>query len=125
MESGLEGRIKPEINAGLFTPAVVFACPLLPRRPCSHRLVHCHLAQKFRGRLRQHRIDEHARAEFEAGDPRQPRNHADVPVKVPRPGVFRRPAAHREIQVGIFQPHVNLRQQRPQNPRQIGDLRRR
>ncbi len=43
-------------------------------------------------------------------------------MKVPRPGIFRRPAADGKVQVGIFQSDINFRQQCAQHAGQVGDL---
>ena len=98
-------------------------CPphrsLLLSRTGSGHLVHRDFAQKFRCGFRQNRVDEHSRPQLEPGHARQPRNHADVPVKVPGPGIFGRTAAHREIQVRISQAHIDLRQQSAQHARQV------
>ena len=76
---------------------------LLPR-PRSDRLIHGHLAQKFRRGLGQHRVDEHSRSQLESRHARQPRNHAHIPVEVPRPAYSAGPLRTVKFRSGFSSP---------------------
>src|SRR5205807_4198549 len=73
--------------------------------------------------FRQYCVDEHARSQFEARDSGEPRNHADIPMKVPRTGILGRATADGEVEVRVSESHVNLGQQGSQNASQIRNLR--
>jgi hypothetical protein len=71
-------------------------------------LFRLYVAKEFGGRFGQNRIDKHARSQLEAGDAREPWNHADVPVEMPGAAVVGRRAPDGEIKVGILESDVKL-----------------
>ena len=75
--------------------------------------------QEFRSRFGQNCVDEHAGTKFKTGHSSEPGNHAEIPVKVTCAFIIGGPAANGEIEIGIFQAHVYLRQQIAQDARQI------
>src|SRR5437588_11082660 len=69
-----------------------------------------------------HGVDEHSRAEFEAGYAGEARNDAQIPVEIFYSHPFRRRATNCVIEVGILQSVVELGEDGAQRAGEIGDL---
>src|SRR5271157_989252 len=88
----------------------------------AHGGLHFHVAQELGCLFGNHRVDEHAGAEFEAGRPREPRDDAHVPVEIARANQLGGSGADSEIEVRVVQSVVELRQHGAQDSSQVNDF---